>query len=51
MVSESRAVICDKLGEVGESSDVQEWDKIALILQGGISRPTRISRKRLHDIP
>lgn len=51
MVSKSLAVICDKLGEVGESSDMQEWEKIAFTLPGDVFWPTLIPRKRLYDIP
>ena len=32
-VSESFTVICDKLGEMEESSVTQKWEKIALTLQ------------------
>ena len=35
-VSESLAVTYDKLGEIGESSDTQKWEKIALTLQRDI---------------
>lgn len=32
-VSESLAVIYDKLGEMGGGSDAQKWEKIAITLQ------------------